>query len=168
MGKDQASEFTDLYHAHQKMVRAVLFQIAGEQALDDLVQEAFVRIWKYYPKFRGESKVSSWIYRICVNVAIDHGRASGRRKENVTEDFNHLADETRSQDCAMGDRDLVAKGLERLSDEHRTVLVLALMHELPLGEIAEILNVAEGTVKSRLHYAKTEFRKFLSEQGVGL
>jgi RNA polymerase sigma-70 factor, ECF subfamily len=163
-----ASEFTKLYSAHQKLVRSVLFQVAGESALDDLVQEAFIRIWKSYPKFRGDSKLSSWIYRICVNVALDHKRSVARKKETSENDFARFEDGARGQDHKMSDRDLVEKGLETLSEEHRTVLVLATMQELSLAEIAEVLEVAEGTVKSRLHYAKTEFRKFLASKGVEL
>jgi RNA polymerase sigma-70 factor, ECF subfamily len=163
-----ASEFTELYRAHQKMVRSVLFQVAGESSLDDLVQEAFVRIWRNYPKFRGDSKLSSWIYRICVNVALDHKRSVSRKKETSENDFARFEDGTRSQAQTLNDRDLVQKGLDTLSEEHRTVLVLALMQELSLAEIADVLEVAEGTVKSRLHYAKIEFRKFLSQKGVDL
>ena len=168
VGSGTKAEFTELYRAHQKMVRSVLFQVSGETQLDDMVQEAFIRIWKYYPKFRGDSKVTSWIYRICVNVAIDSKRSQTRRKENFEFDFQTLEDSRPAPDDDYGHRDLVAKALATLSDEHRTVLVLALMQELPLSEIAEILEVAEGTVKSRLHYAKAEFRKVLASKGVEL
>lgn len=160
----EASErdFSRLYSSQAALVRSVIFQIAGPDSLDDLVQESFVKIWRSLSDFRSEAKISSWVYRVATNTALDHLR-KGARREIATDriDLGSIDSAAKS----TSDRDLVSKGLSTLSDDHRTVLVLALMHDLPLAEIAEILQINEGTVKSRLHYAKAEFRAYLESQG---
>ncbi len=162
---------TELYRENESLVRAVIFQIAGEQALDDLVQEAFIKIWKGWADFRGEAKVSSWIYRVSVNVALDHARREARTRDNQvnaleTESLSSNSNSEASPEKEIASRDLVAKGLRSLSEEHRAVLVLSFLHDLPVHEVASLLDVAEGTVKSRLHFAKAQFRQFLEKKGV--
>lgn len=161
-------EFAELYKSQQSLVRSVIYQIAGPSVLDDLVQEAFVRIWRGLPEFRNESRLSSWIYRVSVNTALDHLRSRARRPEDSTEDLSHIEDPSLGADSHLANREIVELGLSKLTEDHRTVLVLALMHERPLGEIADILEISEGTVKSRLHYAKNEFRIFLENKGIKL
>jgi RNA polymerase sigma-70 factor, ECF subfamily len=159
-------DFPSLYAENNKLVRSVIFQIAGAEALDDLVQEAFVRIWKGLPDFNEQSKLSSWIYRISVNTALDYIRGKSRMKETSNEDLLKATASRLDHDYELASRDLVLKGLLSLSVEHRAVLVLAYIHDLALREVAEILGISEGTVKSRLHYAKAEFKKFISANGV--
>lgn len=163
-----AFEFTGLYRNYQGLVRTVIYQIAGGDGIDDLVQEAFVRIWKGLPQFRGDSKITSWIYRVCTNLALDHCRQRSTRGEFAGPEALDSAAELPRQEVALTDRDLVEKGLAHLSTDHRAVLVLAYIHDLSISEIAQAVDVSEGTVKSRLHYAKAEFRQFLSSRGVGL
>lgn len=157
-------EFARLYSAQAALVRSVIFQIAGQDALDDLVQESFVKIWRSLETFRSEARLSSWIYRIAANTALDWVRKNARSHESSDPNVEGISSDSPAH--AVADRDLVSKGLMKLSIDHRTVLVLALMHDLPLAEIAGILEISEGTVKSRLHYAKAEFKEFLERQGV--
>lgn len=160
-----ASEFKALYDKYNSLVRSVIFQIAGPSHLNDLVQEVFIKIWKGLPEFSANSKLSTWIYRIATNVAIDSLRAASRRKEDFEYDLNQILDEHDSADKEIENRQMIQKGLESLSEDHRTVLVLAFIHERPLLEIAEILDISEGTVKSRLYYAKEAFSKYLESKG---
>lgn len=166
-----SAEFTRLYNEHQSLVRAIAYQMAGANDLDEIVQQAFIKIWNGYGEFRHDSKITSWIYRISTNVALDFLRARARRLE--------FADAQRREGVAGGldratpegktaNRDLVQKGLASMSEDHRTVLILAFLHELPLAEVAEVLEISEGTVKSRLHYAKAAFRDYLAKNGVEL
>lgn len=161
--KTEADRFTELYNKHQKLVRSVIYQIAGDHQLNDLTQEAFIRIWKNRDDFRKEAEMSSWIYRISVNVAIDSLRQNKRRSEVTQFDFSSITDEKSDLEKNLADRELVQQGLNALHEEHRVVLVLALIHERPLKEIADILEISEGTVKSRLHYGKEHFRQFVAE-----
>jgi RNA polymerase sigma-70 factor, ECF subfamily len=163
-------DFSQIYDQNRERVRAVLYQIAGHftgaDGLDDLVQETFVRIWKGLDGYRRDAKLSSWIYRISVNTALDHLRSLSRIKENPEDRALERAISNSDQHRECETRDLVFKGLMALSDDQRTVLVLTFLHELPIHEAAEILEIPEGTVKSRLHHAKNEFRKFMSNHGV--
>lgn len=160
------AQFTELFNKHQGLVRSVIYQIVGESALNDLSQEAFIRIWKGYSKFRSESEVTSWIYRISVNVALDYLRQKKRKAEDLVYDFSFLIDENNPIDENLAKRQLVQLSLKTLTEEQRTVVVLALIHELAISEIADILEISEGTVKSRLHYAKEHLRNFLEKENV--
>lgn len=115
--------------------------------------------------------MSSWIYRVCANLALDYCRGRSRRsaiesRDESPERTAEYASSAPSPEIQTEHQQLIREGLAALSEDHRTVLVLALLHELPLAEIAEVLSVSEGTIKSRLFYAKAEFRRFLSAKGV--
>lgn len=161
--QDQQSEFESLYQEHQRMVRGVVYNICGANPLDDIVQDAWLKVWKGLPKFNREAKVKTWIYRIAVNAALDYYR-KGRKLNRETE----LKPEVPGQDRRDNDllnRDLIQKGLEKLSEKHRVVMVLADLEDLPLRDVARITKTSEGTVKSRLHYARQEMLKFLQHEG---
>ncbi len=161
--RNKVDEFSTLFHRYEALVRKVIFQITGDSHLNDLTQEAFIRIWKNHSSFKNESEISTWIYRISVNVALDSLRQRKRLSEVSDYDFAAVVDEKRSQEQQATDQQLVQKGLNALNEEHRVVLILALIHELPLKEIAHMLEISEGTVKSRLHYGKEHFRQFIAE-----
>lgn len=163
---NEAEQFTLVFKKYQSLVRSVIFQIAGESALNDLSQEAFVRIWKGFPKFRNESEVTSWIYRICVNVALDFLREKKRKPVDYDYDFTTHAAEGLNIEDELSQRQTVQQSLAELSDEHRAVVVLAWIHERPLLEVSQILDVSEGTVKSRLFYAKEQLRQLLRKETV--
>lgn len=160
--KSESEQFSDLYNKYQKLVRSVIFQIAGPSHLNDLVQETFIRVWNKLPEFRKQSEVSSWIYRIAVNIALDHLR-SEKRHPTSSDAVLDKHDDGSDIELTLANRELVSESLMALSIEHRTVIVLSLIHELSLAEMAEVLEVSEGTVKSRLHYAREHLRQFISE-----
>lgn len=166
LGKD---EFRELYQANAKLVRSVIFQIAGESTLDDLVQETFIKIWRHHKTFAGEAKLSSWVYRIAVNTALDYLRTSASRQE-LARDAQTAPDDLPAASSADGSDPwrsrLLKEALAELSPEHRVVLVLAYLQDLTVSEIAAILQVAEGTVKSRLFHARQELRQELLKRGV--
>lgn len=164
----EARSFEDIYTAHAGVVRAVIYQIAGASHLDDLVQETFVKIWKSLPDFDDRSKIKTWIYRIATNVAIDYLRSARRKNESFDENFESLVDPTQTADVSLSNHQLVEMGLRTLSDDHRAVLVLAYLHERSVSEISETLQISEGTVKSRLHYAREAFSQFLKSKGAQL
>jgi RNA polymerase sigma-70 factor (ECF subfamily) len=158
--------FTEIFHRHQALVRTVIFQIAGPSSLNDLEQEAFIKIWKGLSQFRDEARLTSWIYRISVNVAIDSLRSTSRHALVVPLGDDEPASDRTSTEAELANRQLVQLGLKELSEEHRTVVVLALIHDRPLEEIADILSLSLGTVKSRLHYGKEHFRRVLEKRGI--
>jgi RNA polymerase sigma-70 factor (ECF subfamily) len=164
--EETPSSFADLYGCHHPMVRRVLFKLVGTRDLDDAVQEAFVRIWRGLPKFDRRSSLKTWIYSVTIRAGIDHLRRIGRRGflTVVDPEWPSAADEERDH----VNRDLVRRGLGSLSIDHRAALVLMVYEGLSIGEIAMILSIHEGTVKSRLHYARKFMADFLERNGVRL
>lgn len=157
--------FPAFYREYQGLIRSVIFRITGIGEIDDLVQETFIRIWKNQKNFEGKSALKTWIYRIAVNVAIDHVR---KRKSPIEyrEEYPHLQENTPSPEYV--NRDLVGKMLVSLSPSHRAVLTLQAIEGLSMAEIAKILELPEGTVKSKLFYAKQKALEFLNQKGVKL
>jgi RNA polymerase sigma factor (sigma-70 family) len=161
--------YGQLYRRHQQRVRAIVYQLCEPSSLDDLVQEVFLRAWKGLPKFRQTAKFSTWLYRIAWNVAVDQKQASVQRRNQL----HSLTEKTPTQQESLDlmdlhYQDLVQRGLANLSFEHRTILVLHDLEEVPQKEVAEILDIPLGTVKSRLFHARAGMRKFLHQQGVQL
>ncbi len=160
--------FRLLYRRYQKRVRATLYQLCGESMLDDLVQEVFFRAWKGLPKIRNPKTFSTWLYRICWNVACDQRRAFAQLREQS----KILSQQEQFQDSADLNRlhyqDLVQQGLQVLTFEQRAVIVLHDLEDIPQKEVAQILNIPTGTVKSRLFHARKALREFLEQQGVVL
>ena len=171
--------FKKLYQRHHQKVRSTLYQLCGADGLDDLEQDVFLRAWKGLPKFQQSAQFSTWLYRITFNVASDRRKALAKmRSRSVSvedEQLANLSDDATARNSdqqpvlnQMHYQDLMKRGLEKLSEDHRSVLVLHDLEELPQKEIAEILSIPVGTVKSRLFHARSAIRKFLEAQGVEL
>ena len=168
-----SQSFAILYDRFQQPVRSTLFQLCGAAQLDDLVQEVFLRAWKGLPKFRHNAKFSTWLYRIAWNVASDRRQQLARTREREQSALRDLAAIGAGGSRAGGMerlhyRDLVRQGLAQLSLDHRSVLVLHDLEDLPQKEVAEILDIPVGTVKSRLHHARAAMKRYLQQQGVEL
>jgi RNA polymerase sigma-70 factor (ECF subfamily) len=167
--RGNSQSFRQLYRRHQQRVRSILYQLCDSSSLDDLVQEVFLRAWKGLPKFRGSAKFSTWLYRIAWNVA------SNQRQKTIQgrTQFQALTEKTSTQQDApdlmdLHYQDLVQRGLATLSFDHRTILVLHDLEEVPQKEVAQILDIPVGTVKSRLFHARAAMRQFLQQQGLQL
>ena len=165
----QSTRFRELYHRYQGQVRATLHQLCGADVLDDLVQEVFLRAWKGLPRFRQSAEFSTWLYRITWNVATDCRRQKGKTRSHhqcllPLEKTNTEAHNLNQ----LHYEDLVQRGLQTLTLDHRAVLVLHDLEDLPQAKVAGILNIPLGTVKSRLHHARAAMRQFLQHEGVQL
>lgn len=165
--------FRQLYRRYSSRVRSTLYQLCGAEALDDLVQEVFLRAWKGLPQLRQASQFSTWLYRICWNVASDQRRQfaqersfnsklkSGRERLSLNDSKHSQAPDL----MELHYQDIVQRGLQQLSFEHRAVLVLHDLEDLPQKEVAQILGIAVGTVKSRLFHARIALRQYIQQQG---
>jgi RNA polymerase sigma-70 factor (ECF subfamily) len=135
---------------------------------EEVVQETMIAVWKNAKHYREQSQVSSWILGIARNKALDRARARQREPEFWREQLDRRASaratpEQVAQREAQIER--VRAALEKLSPEHREVMILAFYNDLSYLEIAQILQCPEGTVKSRVYYAKEQLKKILSEGG---
>ena len=172
--------FRLLYQRYQQRVRSTLYQLCGKSLLDDLVQEVFLRAWKGLPKLRTTQYFGTWLYRISWNVATDQRRKLAKSQEKTSFNDKSWEKEQLNSDKNLSSlqdtpdlmrlhyQDLVQRGLNSLSFEHRAVLVLHDLEDLPQKQVAEILDVPVGTVKSRLFHARNSFKKFLEQQGISL
>jgi RNA polymerase sigma-70 factor (ECF subfamily) len=161
--------FRWLYQRHQQRVRSILFQLCGASALDDLVQEVFLRAWKGLPKFRQTAKFSTWLYRIAWNVASDQRQQFARARSHQQRIHDHAQTEQPAPNLMhLHYQDVVQRGLASLSLDHRSVLVMHDLEEVPQKDVAEILGIPVGTVKSRLFHARAAIRQFLQTEGVQL
>lgn len=166
--RGQTSAFRVLFRRYKPSVRATLYQLCGADVLDDLVQEVFLRVWKGLPKFRQSSQFSTWLYRITWNVATDCRRIKGKTRSHFSQ-LPPLEPSYGGKELQqLHYEDLVQRGLQSLSLEHRAVLVLHDLEDLPQQEVAHILGIPLGTVKSRLHHARSAMRQFLLQEGVQL
>ena len=158
-----------LYERFRVRVYNVALRVVGNaDEANDVLQDVFVLLFRKIQKFRARSVFASWVYRITVNLSLDHLRQ--RRRNPLwgggTVALDSIQDEGRRlrPDRAADVRDLeehVQRALGMLSDRLRIVVVLRYLEGLSYQEIAEILNCSLGTVKSRLNRAHTTLRRVL-------
>ena len=169
-GQGDQEAFRQLVETYQAPVyRLALRMCGGDAALaEDAAQEAFLAAWRGLPRFRGDSRFSTWLYRLTTNAAIDCLRREKRYRstDDVTElELPDDAPSPQEQAEQSETQSAVRRALSRLSEEHRQVLLLRYMQELDYSEIAAALAVSEGTVKSRISRAKTRLKEILSGAG---
>lgn len=171
-GGDEAA-FGELVRLHEKKVYNLALRMCGNpEDAADAAQDAFLAAWKGLPGFRGESGFSTWLYRLTSNAAIDLLRRTRRQRAASSLDDESLrldaVDEAPSpQARAEGEelRAAVLAGFARLSEDHRQALTLRELQELSYEEIASVLEVDLGTVKSRISRARGALRKILLKNG---
>jgi RNA polymerase sigma-70 factor, ECF subfamily len=123
---------------------------------EDATQEALVRCWRQLPKLHDIDRFDGWLYRILVNAASDELKRRRRFEQGVR--VIHLEPALADEVQVVADRDLLERGFQRLSIDHRTVVVFRHYLGLPLSGIATALDIPLGTVKSRYHYAMSALR----------
>jgi len=168
----------ELYHRFKRPVAANLFRVLGDRTdLDDLVQEVFVIAFRGLDSFRGDARLSTWLYRICVNVALGRIRSRTRRPQpiggldlDLHGAQSSLVDRPETPERALEraeDRARVYRALDRLPPKKRIVLFLHEIEGLDLKDIAYLIDSNPVTVRTRLFYARREFFKLLAEDGEG-
>jgi RNA polymerase sigma-70 factor, ECF subfamily len=158
------------YRRFRRQVAANLFRVLGQRVdLDDLVQDVFVIAFRGLARFRGEARLSTWLYRICVNVALGRIRSKTRRPPALLM-ANPVSDAVESSPPSpeqalrqQQDRERVYRALEAMPPKKRIVLYLHEIEGLDLKEIAYIVEAHPVTVRTRLFYARREFYKLLVE-----
>lgn len=173
---DEAAFAALMEREQSRIYNLILRQTRDPEDAADLTQEAFLNAWRGLKGFQEESSFATWLYRLAYNLCIDHARRNKRRSERLTsvplEDEEGRApaipdqrpgphEEAERQEL----RELLRAGLQALSEEHRQVLTLRELEGFSYGEIARILGLEEGTVKSRIARARLALRKYLVATG---
>lgn len=142
--------FEALYRRFRPLVFSAAHRITGDaHEAEDVVQETFLEVHEALPRWRPEARVSTWIWRIAVNKALDERRRAKRRP--VTGEVPEPAVEAARGDATVAER--IREAVAGLPARERAVFVLRHYQEMPLAEVAEVLDVAVGTVKAALHHA---------------
>jgi|HubBroStandDraft_6_1064221.scaffolds.fasta_scaffold11124_3 RNA polymerase sigma-70 factor (ECF subfamily) len=147
---------------------ALKLTVGNRQHAEDIVQEALLRAWRH-PEVIGSGKnaVRSWLYTIIRRIAIDQWRARSRIEEMIGDQYLELASPAEPIDQAITALDVRA-ALAKLSSEHRQVLAELYYHGRLAAEVAEVLGIPVGTVRSRAHYALRELREaFIAAERAG-
>ena len=127
---------------------------------EDATQDVLVRAWRDLPTLRDVERFDAWLYRITVRACADIGRHRRRWRAELTVVPIEPAEPDRATELA--DRDQLERGLRRLSDAQRTILILTFYVGLSPSEAADALDIPVGTAKSRLHYAIDALRAALA------
>lgn len=175
LGGDK-NAYRPLVTRYQNRVNAmVLGMVRDPEDARDIVQNAFIKAYQNLDSFRIESSFYTWIYRIAMNLAIDHCRKSRRRKTSALDDAVAARDEdgqilethhAESPARALARKRLherIFRALDELTEEQREVVLLREVEGMAYKEIADSMGIPEGTVMSRLFYARKKLQSLLGE-----
>jgi RNA polymerase sigma-70 factor (ECF subfamily) len=161
--------FAALVRAHQDEVYTLARRLVGDPHLaSDVAQEALIRAWRALPRFRGDARLSTWLYRITVNTAWTHKkRAARQRTLSIDEQFGLAAPYDASHPEVAGEtlelRGRLRAALDLLPPSQRNVVVLKDVYGWSHNEIAETLGISVTAAKVRLHRARARLARELED-----
>jgi RNA polymerase sigma-70 factor, ECF subfamily len=161
-GREGDDAFADVTRRHIDAAYRLAWAILQDDVdADDATQDAFALAWRNRRSLRDPDRFDAWFGRILVNVCRERLRQRGRQKVRPLDDSDEAA--VADASTAISSRDAIARAMRRLDADHRTVVVLRYWADLSIDQIADRLDVAPGTVKSRLHYALRSMRPKLED-----
>lgn len=180
---DEAA-FEDLVRRHRERAYRLAHRLTGDDAdAADVLQETFLQVFRHLGGFRGESRFTTWLYRVVTNAALMRRRTRSRQPTESLEtylprfdgDGRHAATPAELQVVSrveeiLDRRTLAARarsGMARLPDIYRDAFVLRDLEELPTSEVAAVLGIAPAAVRQRVHRARLLLRGYLSDLGEG-
>jgi RNA polymerase sigma-70 factor (ECF subfamily) len=169
--------FEDMVRTYEKKIYNIAHKMVKDPTLScDITQDVFIKIYRALPSFKENSSLSTWIYRITMNVCIDYQRKL--KRENTTPFVNHnedqeeylieVPDHSFSPEAHYEKKELqeqLQKALMKLSYNHRAIIILKDIEHQSYEEIGRILNCTQGTVKSRLNRGREQLRNLLAKEG---
>ena len=166
--KGDESAFGDLVEKYQHLVYGLIYRLTPDRTqAEDLSQDVFLRIHRGLPYFRGEARLSTWIYRIVQHVCFE---SRGRRRATVSLD-QPMADGSRRPEPGRADgayadvelRDRLEKAMAKLPDQYRFLIAAHYLRGVQYEALAESLNLPLGTIKTHLYRAKRRLRELLDQ-----
>lgn len=147
-----------------------MIQVTGSvHDAEEVTQEAFIRVFLKLNTFQQNSQFFTWLYRVAFNIALSRKRrrkvriSLDQQREDSGEDVIDQSEEVDAELIRQDKRNLLSAAMDQLSEEHRAILVLREMNESSYEEIAEILTLSIGTVRSRLNRARKQLRLAIEE-----
>ena len=164
-----AEAFGQLVEAYQGQVYRLALRMGLSPAdAEEAAQEAFIAAWRGLPRFRGDSRFSTWLYQLATHAAINLMRREKKYKDSADVEDAVLPDTAESPQEEIERREkqeTVQRALQALSPQGREILLLRYQAELGYEEIAAVLGLPNGTVKSRINRAKAQLKEALLRQG---
>lgn len=172
-----AGAFEALVVRYQAQIYNLCLRMTGNpDDASDMTQEAFLKVWRHLDSFHFDSSFSTWLYRLASNCCLDFLRSQKRHptvsltvenddEEDQILDVTDTAPTPEEHAISAEEKELLRLAMLQLEEEQRQILTLRVVNDLSYTEIAEILDVKEGTVKSRLSRARENLRKKLLEIG---
>ncbi len=175
--KGDLSAYDDLIRRYQDRIYGLAYHLtSNHEEANDIAQETFIKAWRALPGFKGDASFYTWIYRIAYNHTLNFLKSRRMRTTHLSlndmdlnaennPDLVALAsDNTPHRDAKLSElSERLNAALQKLSEEHRAVVTLHDIEGLPHEEIARIVGVNSGTVRSRLHYARQQLQGWLSD-----
>jgi RNA polymerase sigma-70 factor (ECF subfamily) len=167
-------EFQEIHNTFRPKIHRYLTRLVGENEAEDLTQDVFVKVGQGLKNFRGDSQLSTWIYKIATNTALDRLRRSSFKKTSAAS-IAEAELESEDKDLWMGEKsptadqqsirkemnECIRDFIEKLPENYKSVMVLGEVEGLKNKEIGEILGISLDTVKIRLHRARAKLKKEL-------
>lgn len=172
-----ADAFEQLVLTYQTPIFNLCLRMTGNpEDAADLSQESFLKAWRSLGSFQFESSFSTWLYRLASNTCLDYLRSIKRHPkvsltvedsdgETQMMDFPDTAPTPEDAAISKEENELLSRAMQELDEQQRQILTLRVVNDLSYAEIAEILSIKEGTVKSRLARTRDALRKKLLQSG---
>ena len=155
-------KFISLINEHQGLIHKVCIMYESDREVrNDLFQEIVLQLWKSFPGFRGESKITTWMYRIALNTAISGYRKQTRKVK--TEDLHDMHFNISEQYIDDGEENVqrLHHAIRQLSEIERAMVMMAL-EEIPYEEIAETIGITQNNVRVRMNRIREKLRKLMT------
>ncbi len=166
--KGDESAFEEIVNRYKlRLMRLAQSVVHNEEDAWDILQEALIKVYKKLGNFKGDSKLYTWLYRVVMNQAIDKVRRRPKVLIMSSEELLHeMSDKSANSrpDKRVLNKELrehIFSAIDSLPEKHKKVVLLREVEDLSYKEIAGILNCSEGTVMSRLYYAREKLRELL-------
>lgn len=174
--RQDVQAYSELVQRYQKKIYALVYNMtSSREDAEDMVQDVFIKAYSSLHHFHGNSSFYTWVYRIAVNRTINYIKKRKRRSADSLDDVDKSierdpayvelsAKESPFRDLTITElRDKLNRALQTLSEKHRVVVVMHDIEGIPHEEIAKTLGCSEGTVRSRLFYARQALQSQLNE-----
>ena len=159
--EEKEIEFKAVYSAFSfKVQRLCLGYIGNEEEANDLLQETFIKVWQNLDTFRGESQMSTWVYRIAVNTCLQYIKKKKKKNETpLTEKAQVIKEEVHNKEEEV---QLLYKCISQLVAADRLIITL-LLEEVPYAEIATVTAISEGNLRVKIHRIKQQLSELYTK-----